>query len=114
MPKMTKAELAKRKKSMTARAREEVAKTEVVQFRVDTDSIEKLYNQATKAKMPLGTMVRQWVLERLTVEEKGTSGDMAQAYFASIESLHERLDRLEKSFASVKSTRRKIRKSEAI
>ena len=102
MPKMTKAELAKRKGDMTVRARIEVAKTEIVQFRVDADNINKLYQSAAKAKMPIGTMVRQWVLERLAIEETEKHIDLPQEYLDSIASLHLRLDRLEKMFVKDK------------
>jgi hypothetical protein len=71
MSNMTTEELERRKSEMTARARAEVAKTEIVQFRVDAENINKLYEYAAKTKMPIGTMVRQWVLERLKQEEGG-------------------------------------------
>jgi hypothetical protein len=87
MPKMTKEELTRRKNEMTARARAEVAKTEIVQFRVDADNIQKLYEHAAKLKLPVGTMVRQWVMDRLSAEENGELHDIA--------SLHARFDRFE-------------------
>lgn len=87
MSKVTKKELAKRKNEMTQRARADVAKTEIMQFRLDTDTIQKLYEHADKAKMPVGTMVRQWVMDRLTIEENGGQNDIA--------SLHARFDRFE-------------------
>lgn len=86
MPK-TKEELAKRKSQMTARARAEVAKTEIVQFRVDAEIIQRLYAQAAKLKIPVGAMVRQWVVEQLSSEESGGRNDIA--------SIHARLDRIE-------------------
>lgn len=92
MPKMTKEELAKRKSEMAARARVEVAKTEIVQFRVDADSIEKLYEHAAALKMPIGTMVRQWVLERLAAEERSEEKSIQQDYLDSLASLHAKLD----------------------
>jgi len=71
MPKMTKEELAKRKADMSARARAEVAKTEILQFRLDADNISRLYEFATELKKPVGTMVREWVLERMAAEQGG-------------------------------------------
>ena len=53
---------------MTSRARAEVAKTEIVQFRLDPTNILRLYELAEKSKKPLGTMVRNWVLERMASE----------------------------------------------
>ena len=65
---MNKQELEKRKAEMTSRARAEVAKTEIVQFRLDPTNILRLYELAEKSKKPLGTMVRNWVLERMALE----------------------------------------------
>lgn len=87
MAKITKKELAKRKSEMTARARAEVAKTEIVQFRVDAEVIEKLYECSAEMKLPVGTMVRQWVIERLSLETAAEHNNIA--------SINERLDRLE-------------------
>jgi hypothetical protein len=77
---MDKRELEKRKAEMTSRARAEVAKTEIVQFRLDPANILRLYELAEKNKKPLGAMVRNWVLERMAVES--TSG--TQASFAEL------------------------------
>ncbi len=98
MPKMTKEQLDKRKADMTKRARSEVAKTGMVQFRVDEDSINKLYDHAAKVKMPIGTMVRQWVLERLAQEERGETTGIQQDYLDSLASLHSRLDHWDEIF----------------
>jgi hypothetical protein len=88
MPKMTKEELAKRKREMTDRARAEVAKTEIVQFRADAEVVQKLYAHAARLRMPVGAMVRQWVMNQLSAEESGGRNDIA--------SIHARLDRFEK------------------
>ena len=77
---MDKRELEKRKAEMTNRARAEVAKTEIVQFRLDPTNILRLYELAEKSKKPLGTMVRNWVLERMALEP--TNGK--QASFAEL------------------------------
>jgi hypothetical protein len=73
MPKMSREELDRRKAQTGERARAEVAKTEIMQFRLDAESIERLYAQSAKCKLPVGAMVRQWVLERLAKEEAHTS-----------------------------------------
>jgi len=90
MPKMTKEELQKRKNEMTAQARAEVAKTEIVQFRVDAENISKLYDHAMASKMPIGTMVRQWVLERLRNEENRELNEKRED--ESLASLNAKLD----------------------
>ncbi|MDZ4837527.1 MAG: hypothetical protein SGJ27_27390 [Candidatus Melainabacteria bacterium] len=61
---------------------------------MDSDIIQKLYEHAAKSKMPVGTMVRQWVMDRLAVEESGEQNDIA--------SLHARFDRFEEILMRVK------------
>lgn len=85
MPKMTKEKLAKRKADMAARARAEVAKTEIVQFRLDADNITRLYEFATELKKPVGTMVREWVLERMDAERGAvTNSPVTQQEFSKL------------------------------
>jgi len=62
---MNKAELEKRKAEMAAAARTEIAKSGFIQFRLEPANILKLYKEAAKSKKPVGTMVREWVLEHL-------------------------------------------------
>ena len=62
---MNKAELDRRKAQMTARAKAEIAKSGIVQFRLEPANILKLYEASVHNKKPVGTMVREWVLERL-------------------------------------------------
>ena len=95
MARMTKEELARRKSEMTARARAEVAKTEIVQFRIDADNISKLYEHAARVKMPIGAMVRKWVMDRLEVEEKGEQTHLPQTYLDCLVSLQMRLNTVE-------------------
>ena len=95
MPKMTKEELANRKVDMALRARTEVAKTEIMQFRLDAANIEKLHEQAAKCKMPVGAMVRQWVLDRLVVEETGKLSAVPQVMVDTMATLlTQQFDRL--------------------
>jgi hypothetical protein len=52
-------------KELRSYARSEMAKTEIVQFRVDQADFERLVEAATANQMPMGAMVRKWVLEYL-------------------------------------------------
>jgi chromosome segregation ATPase len=90
---MNKRELEKRKTEMTARARVEIAKTEIVQFRLDPGNILKLYELAEKAKKPLGAMIRDWALERMQLERGGATAS------AKIHKLERRMNALEKKVA---------------
>lgn len=96
MPKMTKEELEKRKTDMALRARAEVAKTEIMQFRLDAASIVKLHEQAAKCRMPVGAMVRQWVLDRLAAEEAEKVSAVPQAMVEMMSALlTEQFDKFE-------------------
>lgn len=55
-------------KELRSYARSEMAKTEIVQFRVDKADFERLVEAATACQMPMGAMVRDWVLNRLEPE----------------------------------------------
>ncbi len=68
MTKMSKKQLEQRKVGMTSRARAAVAKTETMQFRLDAENIQLLYEMAVSQRKPVGAMVREWVLERLQFE----------------------------------------------
>ncbi len=69
MPKLTNQQLQKRKLEMAARSRESIAKKELVQFRLDADKIVDLYEIAADKGMLMGTMLRQWVIERMDDEQ---------------------------------------------
>jgi hypothetical protein len=51
-------------------ARQKVIERGIVQFRADPDLMEKLLLFSEKQKIPLGTMVRNWIDERLNSEQK--------------------------------------------
>lgn len=71
MPKLTDKQLQMRKLEMAARSRAAVAKKELVQFRLEADKIVKLYEIAAENEMPMGTMLREWVSERIAQEQSG-------------------------------------------
>ncbi len=72
MPKLTDKQLQQRKVEMAARSRAAVAKKELVQFRLEADQIVKLFEIAAKNETHMGTMLRQWVNERIASEETGS------------------------------------------
>lgn len=69
MPKLTDKQLQQRKLEMAARSRSSIAKKELVQFRLEADKIVKLFEIAAEREMQMGTMLRQWVNERIVLEE---------------------------------------------
>ena len=71
---MSKVNLAKAKANLKAYVRKDLSKRELVQFRIDEDHLKQLLEMAEKEKMPLGTMVRDWVIEKL--QEKQNTKDV--------------------------------------
>jgi antitoxin component of RelBE/YafQ-DinJ toxin-antitoxin module len=59
---------------MRREARDAVNKRGLVQFRADAKLIDRLYAEAGKLGLPVGTMVRMWVMERLNKQQKRGSG----------------------------------------
>ncbi len=86
---MNKQQLEKRKKEMTARAKAELSKTEIVQFRLDRKNIMTLFELSEQHRKPVGTMVREWVLERAREEQSNSSSTI-------LRSIEKRLRALEK------------------
>ena len=55
----------KRVNKIRKEATERVNKDALVQFRIEPEILDRLYAQANKLGLPVGAMVRMWVLERL-------------------------------------------------
>jgi len=49
-------------------AKKELAVAGTVQFRLDEESMLRLMHAADAKKMPIGTLVRMWMIERLNQE----------------------------------------------
>lgn len=102
MAKMTPSELSKRKRETLLQARAEVAKTGIVQFRIDEESIQRLYACAAELKKPIGTMAREWVLERLAEEEGRSSSVTTKLYEDIMTAINLRFDQLEDTLVKEK------------
>jgi bacterioferritin (cytochrome b1) len=55
------------------KARERVTQREVFHFRLEPENIEALYEFAKAENLPVGTMVRKWVVERINAERAGSA-----------------------------------------
>jgi hypothetical protein len=53
---------------LRAQAKQELSIAGTVQFRLDEDSMRLLMKAADQKKLPLGTLVRMWTVERLASE----------------------------------------------
>lgn len=69
MAKLTDAEREERRIKLQEEALESVALRGQFNFRLDGRDIKRLYNLAGKRNQPVSTLVREWVLERLQIEE---------------------------------------------
>ena len=74
MSKMTKEELKRRKAELKKIAHAEIIKREVMQFRLEPENIEKLYRIAAQKRKPVGTLVREWMIERINTEPISKTG----------------------------------------
>lgn len=70
MSKMSPEERQQRRQKVAEEALESVAKTEQFNFRLDAKSIKQLHAVAAKRKIPVGALVRQWVVDALKQEEQ--------------------------------------------
>jgi predicted DNA binding CopG/RHH family protein len=68
---MSAQEREKRRAAVGKVASEKIAKSEQLNFRIEEKSIKDLQKMAFKKGLPVGTMIRDWVLERLAQEKLG-------------------------------------------
>src|ERR1700733_14196359 len=73
MTKMSPEERRKRRNKVASEALESVAKSEQFNFRVDADTIRRLYGIAGEQRKPVGALVREWILDRLQQEQASPS-----------------------------------------
>ena len=95
MSKLSKTEILARRKRMQEEALKSIAKTEQLNIRIDEDSITRLYTIAGKQGKPVGTMVRQWILDRISTEEEPNKNESLKTIIDLISNLHARIDQLD-------------------
>lgn len=79
MAKLTREQLDARRTANQQEALRSIAKTEQLNLRIDSEGIERLYEMSGKVGKPVGTMVREWITERLDQEEAGAEKTPAVA-----------------------------------
>lgn len=79
MAKLTREQLDARRTANQQEALKSIAKTEQLNLRIDAEGIERLYEMSGKIGKPVGTMVREWIMERLEQEEAGAQESPAVA-----------------------------------
>jgi hypothetical protein len=56
--------------SLGMEAHRRVIKAEVMKFRLEAETLDRLLKLAAKLKKPAGTLVREWVIEKLEQSER--------------------------------------------
>lgn len=69
LAKLNSKQLKKAHKELQEDSRQRVAERGVLQFRADPETILAVIDAAEKNKMPVGALLRQWVQEKLTLED---------------------------------------------
>jgi len=90
---MSPEERARRRDRVGKTATEKVAKSEQLNFRLEEHSISEIQSMAFRKGMPVGTMIREWVLERLAQEKLG-SPERAAAAAHVLQEIHAKLSDL--------------------
>ena len=120
MAKLTDEELKKREAKLFAKARSEISKTGIMQFRLDPENIGVLYDIAARKRVRVSAMLRDWVLERLQSEQTPEGGSVmdlrmsgiskllnksaaAENFLAQFPKLEARLSQVEKELQNLKA-----------
>ncbi len=92
--------LKKRVKQLKKKARDYIAKTEIVQFRLDEQTYQDLFSIAENERRPVGTIVREWVTERVQ-QESTTKNKRGQTNVSRLEitTLQKQLDDIKRRLA---------------
>ncbi len=69
MAKLSKEELEKRMQQTAQTARNKIAQKEHVQFRMEPEKIQRLFEISAKKQQPVSALLRDWVSERIAFED---------------------------------------------
>jgi len=97
MSKLTKEQIDKRRKRMKEEALNRVAKTEQLNIRMDEFSIMQLYARAESEGKPVGTLVREWIVEKLDTKKQTQLENKLEQILEIVASFDERLRQIEKT-----------------
>lgn len=98
MAKLTREQLEARRIANQQEALKSVAKTEQLNLRINAEGIERLYEMSGKLGKPVGTMVREWIMERLEQEEAGAEEPPAVALAV----IQQKLSQLQRTLVPLK------------
>jgi hypothetical protein len=118
---MNRDELQKRKDELKQIVHADIVRREVMQFRLEPDNIEKLYRIAANKRKPVGTLVREWITDRINSElnedvsssdQTNTSPELINAVYKLREELQKPLDELNKRMCVFESLANKLEQSQ--
>ena len=118
---MDRDELQKRKDELKQIVHADIVRREVMQFRLEPDNIEKLYRIATEMRKPVGTLVREWITDRINSELKenvsnadqpNASPELIDAVYKLREELQKPLDEINKRMCVFESIANKLEQSQ--
>ncbi len=104
MSKQTKEQFDKLLDKATAQMKREIAKREVIPFRLDEQSVKQLQDIAVKRRQHVGALVREWVLERLAKEN---NEDTFERITRLVESTNTQVGLLQKDMAEERRLQKK-------
>ena len=93
LSRMSQAERNRRRASIGRAATEKISKSEQLNFRIEEQSICELQAVAMRKGLPVGTMIRDWVLERLAQEKLGRF-DLRGRALHVLDEIHVKLNNL--------------------
>jgi hypothetical protein len=103
MARLTREQLNARRTANQQEALRSIAKTEQLNLRIDAEGIERLYEMSGKIGKPVGTMVREWIMERLEQEEAGAEETPAVALAV----IQQKVSQLQQTLFALKRPARK-------
>ena len=89
--KMSPEERTRRRAAVGRAASEKIAKSEQLNFRLEEQSSRELQKMARKKGMPVGAMIRDWVMQRLA-QEKAGSPQLTGKALQVLDEIHAKLD----------------------
>lgn len=104
MSKQAKKQFDKLLSKATVQMKGEIAKREVIPFRLDEQSVKQLQEIAVKKRQHVGALVREWVLERLAKEN---NDDTFEYLIRLIESTNSQVGLLQKDMVEERRLQKK-------
>ena len=117
MSKMTSVQLQKRKTELKKMVHAEIVRREVMQFRLEPHNIERLYEIALKSRKPVGTLLREWVTERIKEDvrtfEKARDHRRAAQTDVTVNAIRKPLEELKSSISVFEAAAKRLERMQS-